>query len=152
MTPFTRADTSILGQWWWTVDRWSLAAIAAAEIVSPVARGSASSATRSILSLAIGILPLARVTLSIEASEAPGPGASGDGRCMPQTDDPPRIAATSSRVSGSPCMLTSTSTSTVSRLVKPGASPTMLRGSDAISPARSSRASKVSSGRSTSSA
>ncbi|MGB0571803.1 MAG: FtsW/RodA/SpoVE family cell cycle protein [Alphaproteobacteria bacterium] len=28
MTPFTRADTSILGQWWWTVDRWSLAAIA----------------------------------------------------------------------------------------------------------------------------
>ncbi|MEP4380314.1 MAG: putative peptidoglycan glycosyltransferase FtsW [Alphaproteobacteria bacterium] len=29
MTPFTRADTSILGQWWWTVDRWSLVAIAA---------------------------------------------------------------------------------------------------------------------------
>ena len=29
MKPFTRADTSILGQWWWTVDRWSLAAIAA---------------------------------------------------------------------------------------------------------------------------
>ncbi|MBO23166.1 MAG: cell division protein FtsW [Rhodospirillaceae bacterium] len=29
MTPFTRADTSILGQWWWTVDRWSLAAIIA---------------------------------------------------------------------------------------------------------------------------
>jgi len=29
MTPFTRADTSILGEWWWTVDRWSLAAIAA---------------------------------------------------------------------------------------------------------------------------
>lgn len=28
MTPFTRVDTSILGQWWWTVDRWSLAAIA----------------------------------------------------------------------------------------------------------------------------
>jgi cell division protein FtsW len=29
MTPFTRADTSILGRWWWTVDRWSLLAIAA---------------------------------------------------------------------------------------------------------------------------
>ncbi|MEL0144865.1 MAG: putative peptidoglycan glycosyltransferase FtsW [Alphaproteobacteria bacterium] len=29
MTPFTRADTSILGRWWWTVDRWSLIAIAA---------------------------------------------------------------------------------------------------------------------------
>ncbi len=27
--PFTRADTSILGRWWWTVDRWSLVAIAA---------------------------------------------------------------------------------------------------------------------------
>ena len=29
MTPFTRADTSIMGNWWWTVDRWSLVAIAA---------------------------------------------------------------------------------------------------------------------------
>ena len=29
MTPFTRADTSIMGRWWWTVDRWSLIAIAA---------------------------------------------------------------------------------------------------------------------------
>jgi cell division protein FtsW len=29
MTLFTRADTSILGRWWWTVDRWSLVAIAA---------------------------------------------------------------------------------------------------------------------------
>ncbi len=29
MTPFTRADTSIMGRWWWTVDRWSLVAIAA---------------------------------------------------------------------------------------------------------------------------
>lgn len=25
---FTRADTSILGRWWWTVDRWTLAALA----------------------------------------------------------------------------------------------------------------------------
>ena len=29
MTVFARADTSILGRWWWTVDRWTLAAIAA---------------------------------------------------------------------------------------------------------------------------
>jgi len=29
MTTFSRADTSVLGRWWWTVDRWSLAAIAA---------------------------------------------------------------------------------------------------------------------------
>jgi len=25
---FTRADTSVLGRWWWTVDRWTLAALA----------------------------------------------------------------------------------------------------------------------------
>ncbi len=29
MTTFSRTDTSILGRWWWTVDRWTLAAIAA---------------------------------------------------------------------------------------------------------------------------
>jgi cell division protein FtsW len=28
MTTFSRTDTSILGHWWWTVDRWTLAAIA----------------------------------------------------------------------------------------------------------------------------
>ena len=28
MTPFTRTDTSVLGRWWWTVDRWTLAAVA----------------------------------------------------------------------------------------------------------------------------
>ena len=27
MTSFTRTDTSMLGRWWWTVDRWTLAAI-----------------------------------------------------------------------------------------------------------------------------
>ncbi len=29
MTGIARTDTSLLGQWWWTVDRWSLAAIVA---------------------------------------------------------------------------------------------------------------------------
>ncbi len=29
MTTFSRADTSVMGRWWWTVDRWTLAAIAA---------------------------------------------------------------------------------------------------------------------------
>ena len=24
---FTRADTSVLGRWWWTVDRWTLSAL-----------------------------------------------------------------------------------------------------------------------------
>lgn len=28
MAALTRADTSLLGRWWWTVDRWTLAAIA----------------------------------------------------------------------------------------------------------------------------
>ena len=27
MTVFARSDTSILGRWWWTVDRWTLTAI-----------------------------------------------------------------------------------------------------------------------------
>ena len=27
MTTFARTDTSVLGRWWWTVDRWTLAAI-----------------------------------------------------------------------------------------------------------------------------
>lgn len=29
MTVFTRSDTSVLGRWWWTVDRWTLSAISA---------------------------------------------------------------------------------------------------------------------------
>ena len=29
MTTFSRADTSVMGRWWWTVDRWTLAAVAA---------------------------------------------------------------------------------------------------------------------------
>ena len=29
MTGIARTDTSLLGQWWWTVDRWTLAAVAA---------------------------------------------------------------------------------------------------------------------------
>ena len=27
MTIFSRSDTSILGLWWWTIDRWTLAAV-----------------------------------------------------------------------------------------------------------------------------
>ena len=27
MTAFARTDTSVLGRWWWTVDRWILAAL-----------------------------------------------------------------------------------------------------------------------------
>ncbi len=28
MSAFTRTDTSVLGRWWWTIDRWTLAAVA----------------------------------------------------------------------------------------------------------------------------
>ncbi|MBK18552.1 MAG: putative lipid II flippase FtsW [Rhodospirillaceae bacterium] len=28
MTAFTRTDTSLLGRWWWTIDHWTLAAVA----------------------------------------------------------------------------------------------------------------------------
>lgn len=28
MSAFTRTDTSLLGKWWWTVDRWTMAAVA----------------------------------------------------------------------------------------------------------------------------
>ncbi len=28
MTAFTRTDTSLLGKWWWTIDHWTLAAVA----------------------------------------------------------------------------------------------------------------------------
>ena len=29
MMSVSRADTSVLGRWWWTVDRWTLAALLA---------------------------------------------------------------------------------------------------------------------------
>ncbi|MBL4906304.1 MAG: hypothetical protein JKX94_02550, partial [Sneathiella sp.] len=27
MTTFTRLDRSVVGRWWWTVDRWTLVAV-----------------------------------------------------------------------------------------------------------------------------
>lgn len=27
LPPLSRADTSLLGRWWWTVDRWTLVAV-----------------------------------------------------------------------------------------------------------------------------
>ena len=29
MNVFARSDTSVLGRWWWTVDRWTLTAVGA---------------------------------------------------------------------------------------------------------------------------
>lgn len=51
MTPFTRADTSILGQWWWTVDRWSLAAIAALMAFGALLAAASSPAVASRIGL-----------------------------------------------------------------------------------------------------
>src|SRR5918997_619491 len=47
MMPVSRADTSVLGRWWWTVDRWTLAVMLAA---SPaVAERVIGSAARTLL-------------------------------------------------------------------------------------------------------
>lgn len=42
MTPFTRTDHSLLGQWWWTVDRQSLGVIAALMVIGTIFIASAS--------------------------------------------------------------------------------------------------------------
>ncbi len=36
MSTFDRTDTSLLGRWWWTVDRWTLAAMVAIAAVGAV--------------------------------------------------------------------------------------------------------------------
>lgn len=42
MTAFTRTDSSLLGQWWWTVDRQSLGVVAALMVIGTVFIASAS--------------------------------------------------------------------------------------------------------------
>ncbi len=44
MSALSRADTSIIGRWWWTVDRWTLAAITALILVGYIMMLSASPA------------------------------------------------------------------------------------------------------------
>jgi cell division protein FtsW len=44
MTTFARTDTSIVGRWWWTVDRWTLAALAAVIFIGAVLMLAASPA------------------------------------------------------------------------------------------------------------
>ncbi len=51
MTPFTRADTSILGRWWWTVDRWSLVAIAALMVFGALLAAASSPAVAERIGL-----------------------------------------------------------------------------------------------------
>jgi len=77
MIGFARTDTSLLGRWWWTVDRWTLAALIALMgfgallilAASPVAAdrigglGSFQLAQRQIVYLAMGLAILIGVSL-----------------------------------------------------------------------------------------
>ena len=51
MVPLTRTDTSVLGRWWWTVDRWSLFLLCALTGIGLVLTGAASPAVAERLNL-----------------------------------------------------------------------------------------------------
>jgi cell division protein FtsW len=51
MSTFARTDTSLLGRWWWTVDRWTLAAIVAIAAVGAVLTMAASPAAAERIGL-----------------------------------------------------------------------------------------------------
>ncbi len=51
MTNFTRADRSVVGQWWWTVDRWTLAAIGALMFMGAILVLAASPAVATRIGL-----------------------------------------------------------------------------------------------------
>lgn len=67
MTAFSRTDTSLLGRWWWTVDRWSLGALMAIVLLGIVMTLAASPAVAERLNLdtfyfarrQLGFLPMA---------------------------------------------------------------------------------------------
>lgn len=82
MAALTRADTSLFGRWWWTIDRWTMAAIAALAAIGllMVLAGSPSVAARTtgdmyafvrkqavflpvalLLCLAVSLLPLSQL-------------------------------------------------------------------------------------------
>lgn len=44
MIPLGRTDTSVIGRWWWTVDRWSLAALALIIVIGVMLTMAASPA------------------------------------------------------------------------------------------------------------
>ena len=51
MTTFSRTDSSVLGRWWWAVDRWSLAAIVAIIVIGIILALAASPAVAEKLGL-----------------------------------------------------------------------------------------------------
>ena len=46
MNVFARSDTSVLGRWWWTVDRWTLTAVGALIAFGVIVALAASPARR----------------------------------------------------------------------------------------------------------
>lgn len=51
MTSFSRTDTSILGRWWWTVDRWTLAALILISAIGIILTMAASPAVAERMNL-----------------------------------------------------------------------------------------------------
>ena len=51
MSALARTDTSVVGRWWWTVDRWSLAGIATLVLVGAVLTLAASPAVADRIGL-----------------------------------------------------------------------------------------------------
>ena len=42
MNAFARTDTSLMGRWWWTVDRWTVAAVALLIVLSGLGKQPSS--------------------------------------------------------------------------------------------------------------
>ena len=71
MTTFARTDTSVLGRWWWTVDRWTLVALILLMGFGAVLMLAASPAAAARIGLGsfqlaqrqLALLPLAALTL-----------------------------------------------------------------------------------------
>ena len=51
MSTFARTDTSLIGRWWWTVDRWTLSAIIAIAAIGAVLTLAASPAVAERIGL-----------------------------------------------------------------------------------------------------
>ncbi|HEC14545.1 MAG TPA: cell division protein FtsW, partial [Rhodospirillales bacterium] len=44
MSTFTRTDKSLVGRWWWTIDRWTLAAVLVIAVIGALLTLAASPA------------------------------------------------------------------------------------------------------------
>ena len=77
--PFSRVDTSVLGRWWWTVDRWILAAVLLLALLGAVLTLAASPAAAERIGLdpfhfvrqQFGFLPLALLVMIGVSSLSP---------------------------------------------------------------------------------